>query len=223
MDPPVCPPVVRANEPAEGGQARKRKREKKVVEGPTPEQAAAWTQCKQWLQRKRRFCNMGRVPGLEFCGVHVNEGQGRAGPTPRHQNPRRIPCPVDPSHTIFESSLKTHVKICNRARIQRELELQPFYRKDANTGIGTDGATEDLSDERLLEAIERLYQTWVGDIELRFTQPPECAGLLEEANKSGMAFGKKRHIQQQVGIQVCILTANRLQLSRPIVCFRRPS
>ncbi|CAB9496382.1 m(4)X modification enzyme TRM13 homolog [Seminavis robusta] len=46
----------------------------------------------------------------------------------------RIPCPLDPTHTIYKDMLARHLKICPKAKLQREIQSQPFYRQDVNTG-----------------------------------------------------------------------------------------
>jgi tRNA:m4X modification enzyme len=47
---------------------------------------------------------------------------------------KRIPCPVDPSHCIFESSLQKHVLVCPAAKHEQDVASQEYYSKDVNRG-----------------------------------------------------------------------------------------
>jgi hypothetical protein len=81
------------------------------------------------MAKKKRFCNLPRIPGLEKCGVHCHGGTvGATGAA-------RVPCTVDPSHTVFAHQLVAHAKVCNATRLARALEAQPYFRMGANSGI----------------------------------------------------------------------------------------
>jgi len=56
---------------------------------------------------------------------------------------RRIPCPIDPSHEIYESRLAKHIKICPAARRKVNDASLPYYRDSVNCG----GFGSLLSDE----------------------------------------------------------------------------
>ncbi|KAK9845821.1 hypothetical protein WJX81_003282 [Elliptochloris bilobata] len=49
---------------------------------------------------------------------------------------KRIPCPLDPQHTVVESELALHIKRCPAHRKQEEAEAKAYYRKACNTGSG---------------------------------------------------------------------------------------
>jgi len=80
---------------------------------------AGWDRCLHFLPRKQRYCNMARTPGQQFCGVHLAESS----------KGERIPCPVDPSHTVWSGLLAAHLKVCNTATANKMLESMPFYQK----------------------------------------------------------------------------------------------
>ncbi|CAM9342013.1 unnamed protein product, partial [Chrysoparadoxa australica] len=46
-----------------------------------------------------RYCNHARFNGSQFCGTHFMEGE------------ERIPCPLDPNHTIKKTNLESHVLV----------------------------------------------------------------------------------------------------------------
>merc|ERR1719410_490294 len=58
---------------------------------------------------------------------------------------RRIPCPIDPSHSIYESNLKRHVKICPRAKELKKERNSPFYSFNVNRG--GHGTTNEISNQ----------------------------------------------------------------------------
>ena len=94
---------------------------------------AEHTQCQFFLERKNRFCNQAKVGDSLFCGVHGE------------QTRKRIPCPVDPSHTIYEDKAAQHVLICNAAKEQRALEAESWFCLNCNSGSSAEA--EDLSSD----------------------------------------------------------------------------
>ncbi|XP_049544579.1 tRNA:m(4)X modification enzyme TRM13 homolog [Anopheles darlingi] len=76
--------------------------------------------CKYYVQRKKRLCKMTVGPGREYCGEHEP-----AAATTEHPHPAdgfteiagpptgRIPCPLDPKHSVAAVRLEKHLKICN--------------------------------------------------------------------------------------------------------------
>jgi len=47
---------------------------------------------------------------------------------------RRVPCPIDPSHFIFEGSIAKHVLVCPAVKQKQEAENKEYYRKGINLG-----------------------------------------------------------------------------------------
>ncbi|XP_058790637.1 tRNA:m(4)X modification enzyme TRM13 homolog [Phymastichus coffea] len=71
--------------------------------------------CQFFLNRKNRFCRMTVKKDTRFCGEHLSSLEF---------NQRRIPCPLDSSHTCFQSKLQKHLKVCNAKNKQ---DMQPLY------------------------------------------------------------------------------------------------
>jgi hypothetical protein len=90
-----------------------------------------WAQCMFWIAHKQRYCGMARVAGTQHCGVHVNDGT--LGASVRGKG-ERIPCPIDPTHSIYKNQLESHLKVCNRKRGREEMEAQLYFSKDINSG-----------------------------------------------------------------------------------------
>ncbi|KAL9190192.1 hypothetical protein ACHAXT_007403 [Thalassiosira profunda] len=78
--------------------------------------------------------------------------QPEVKPSNRSQKERgkRVPCPVDPSHFIFESAIEKHVLVCPAAVQKREVEGKAYYSEGINLGgfgeLGTVGADDDMCD-----------------------------------------------------------------------------
>jgi tRNA:m4X modification enzyme len=60
--------------------------------------------------------------------------QQRPEATATKRRRRRVPCPVDSTHTVLEDQVEKHVKVCPKTKelqLQRE---QSFFREDCNSG-----------------------------------------------------------------------------------------
>ncbi|RLN20051.1 hypothetical protein C2845_PM02G42510 [Panicum miliaceum] len=82
--------------------------------------------CHFWLPSKRRHCANSFLPSSQYCGNHLPESASGAG--------RRVPCPVDPSHTVLEENLEAHVGKCPLKKQVAALAAQPYYSKGINSG-----------------------------------------------------------------------------------------
>ena len=88
--------------------------------------------CRFVLPRKNRRCGLLAAPGGGgFCGNHQPPGDGGGTGAPL-----RVPCPVDPSHTVLASKLAQHVKKCPKATEAHRLQQQSFFRADCNRPAG---------------------------------------------------------------------------------------
>ncbi|BBN11105.1 hypothetical protein Mp_5g09090 [Marchantia polymorpha subsp. ruderalis] len=76
-----------------------------------------------WLPSKRRFCGSSALATSPFCGNH----DPAAGE-------KRVPCPVDPSHTVLHNDVAAHVKRCQATKHMKFSEEQPYYCKGINAG-----------------------------------------------------------------------------------------
>ena len=47
---------------------------------------------------------------------------------------KRIPCPIDPSHMIFESAISKHVLICPAVKLKQEVTSKEYYSEGINLG-----------------------------------------------------------------------------------------
>ena len=130
---------------------------------------ATWTQCVFYLTKKRRLCNLERCPNSRYCGTHrpTTEEPSRrvlskvrsesSGPS---KSVERIPCPIDPSHSIYRHNLHKHSEICNIKTRDDELSKYPYYCKDCNSGAEAPGdadPAEAADVDCLLRKVEHCY------------------------------------------------------------------
>ncbi|EDV90697.1 GH14041 [Drosophila grimshawi] len=127
--------------------------------------------CAHWVQRKKRYCKM--TPNKEslFCGAHQQPGEKSPEDDPQTE---RIPCPLDPKHTVFKRKLAKHLSICN-ARDQSS--NFPYLVKDINAGEELEAQLEtelelklhELEDAEfygVIKKVKHLYDTHIaGNIE----------------------------------------------------------
>ncbi|KAL7454652.1 hypothetical protein ACHAWC_006273 [Mediolabrus comicus] len=116
-----------------------------------PQLPADWSRCHAYNDRKRRYCRQMPAPGFNYCGNHLHliEGHEAEGHKKRvcgeesssssnKKNKKdrgaRVPCPIDPSHLIFESALAKHVLVCPAAKQKEETCSREYYRHDTNRG-----------------------------------------------------------------------------------------
>ncbi|CAM9358437.1 unnamed protein product [Discosporangium mesarthrocarpum] len=192
-----------------------RKREKQRA------QQGTWHRCTFYLPKKGRYCAQQRsTASAEFCSTHMVRSLSNS-------KGRRVPCPMDPKHTVFEGQVAAHVKVCNSTRLLEDLQAKPYYCKGINSG--GDGALalpvdhgpnsrpegeacEDavIDETYVLDLIQRVseaHKLHVGELEMETLEPP---GLLESlrgamfspglAGKDATATKKGCHMAQQVSL-----------------------
>ena len=89
----------------------------------------ALVHCKYFVERKKRFCKLAPMPDSEYCGEHQPAGVVT-------KRGRRVPCPYDPSHSVFETDLPGHLPICNsRPRENAYATEDVNLVQDRSTGL----------------------------------------------------------------------------------------
>ena len=105
-----------------------------------------WNGCMLWMQRKNRYCKFPRFKGCLYCTHHAGQagdgtghgaGAGKGGPATANANApkirKRVPCPHDPRHDVYEHRLQQHLKKCPMFVQISAGKAMPYYRKDCNT------------------------------------------------------------------------------------------
>jgi tRNA:m4X modification enzyme len=88
--------------------------------------------CNYYLAHKRRFCKTAKRPNFLFCHTH----QAELHPETCEETMKRVPCPVNPNHSIYERDLKRHVRICPDRR--HDVSVLPYFEENCHAlrGLG---------------------------------------------------------------------------------------
>eukprot|EP00076_Gallus_gallus_P048733 XP_422313.3 tRNA:m(4)X modification enzyme TRM13 homolog [Gallus gallus] len=167
--------------------------------------------CAFFVQRKRRFCKMVPALGRRFCGEH--------GQQEKENDRKRIPCPLDQKHTVYEDQLQKHLKKCN----SRAKPKPVYFVQDINAGvkdvaeIPTDQVTlSSLSKEELENLIIKLKKASNG-LELDLKEQVLSHQALQEAlNDPKNGDSAFKHLKQQASI---LGNMEKLHLLGPGRCF----
>ncbi|CAE8591974.1 unnamed protein product [Polarella glacialis] len=106
--------------------------------------------CAFFIVRKEKRCRLAAVPGHDRCRTHLEGGQ---------RSFERVPCPLDPRHSVNRWQLDKHLKICTALRDANFVSLQPFFKAGANAGQQT------LPPPSLKQAAVFDRQSWLPRIE----------------------------------------------------------
>ncbi|XP_071984109.1 tRNA:m(4)X modification enzyme TRM13 homolog isoform X2 [Engystomops pustulosus] len=200
---PTCAPHILYNMMGE-------ERPPGIAAGPLP------GRCSYFVQRKKRYCKMIVAEGKKFCGEHAENGE--------EQNSRiRIPCPLDPKHTVYEDQLQKHLKKCN----SREKPQPVFYVLNVNSGAAiVDGSQEQvslgsLSKEELKKLTDTLVQVTDG-LDPPLPDKKLCHPALHEAlNDPANGDSASKHLKQQVDGKQRKSTFERLHIDIQHLCLDR--
>uniref|UniRef100_A0A672UDH8 tRNA:m(4)X modification enzyme TRM13 n=2 Tax=Strigops habroptila TaxID=2489341 RepID=A0A672UDH8_STRHB len=151
------------------------------------------------------------APGRRFCGEHgqQEEENGR----------KRIPCPLDPKHTVYEDQLQKHLKKCN----SREKPKPVYFVQDINAGLKDVAEIPEkqvplssLSKEELENLITKLKKASNG-LEFHLKEQILSHQALQEAlNDPKNGESAFKHLKQQASI---LGNMEKLHLLGPGRCF----
>ena len=152
--------------------------------------------CAFFLTRKRRNCKMRVKRGALYCAEHLTAAAtGDSIGYNANGEEKRIPCPLDPAHTVYESRLKSHLKKCNAS----VSEIVPsYFVKDLN--ILTDIVKEDENARRpsiseLVDRIEAAAEALKQKEEAEILT--ERLGRREQEREEAISETEKHRIQQK--------------------------
>ena len=173
-----------------GKQKLKRMRE----EPERPDQVAGV--CHYWVKHKRRYCKLGVcVNDNKFCVNHSVADDPNNG--------KRVPCPLDPSHSVYEGNMKKHLYRCNKAKLKQRQEALPFFSQNLNTAAVdetkqpvlklTDFSQDELNS--LVARIEEVVKLFLEQSKVNIVELNEA--LLPPARKFTSDKQEKHHKQQE--------------------------
>ena len=153
--------------------------------------------CQLWLPKKKRFCHFPpHREDAEFCSHHVPND----APDAKRQ---RVPCPIDPKHTVYANDLEKHVKKCPALRYVADDKA--YFQKDINVdadiveGTSKCGQLQGLSAiqfKRLVTVVEALYEKHIeGTISTEVLCPDWGIQFYEDEDVE-----KAKHVSQQSSI-----------------------
>ncbi|XP_036046390.1 tRNA:m(4)X modification enzyme TRM13 homolog isoform X4 [Onychomys torridus] len=187
-----------------------------VMEAPAPTSHATGFptegRCSYFVEKKKRFCRMVVAAGKRFCGEH-------AGAAEEENARKRILCPLDPKHTVYEDQLAKHLKKCN----SREKPKPDFFTQDINAGLKEEMEIPEqlvpfssLSEEQLENLIKKLRKASEGlnsTLEDHIMSHPALHDALNDPKNGDCAV---KHLKQQASI---LGNIEKLKLLGPRRCF----
>ncbi|XP_073499150.1 tRNA:m(4)X modification enzyme TRM13 homolog isoform X4 [Phyllobates terribilis] len=172
--------------------------------------------CGHYVQRKKRYCKMTPGEGKKYCGEHAENGEEQSSRI-------RIPCPLDPKHTVCKDQLQKHLKKCN----SREKPQPVFYVHNVNSGAVTlETSHEQMSLSSLSkEDLKKLTDTLVrvtNDLDPPLPDKKLCHPALHEAlNDPANGDSASKHLKQQVDGKQRKSTFERLHIDIQHLCLDR--
>ncbi|XP_011366718.1 tRNA:m(4)X modification enzyme TRM13 homolog isoform X2 [Pteropus vampyrus] len=163
---------------------------------PTPHATGfpAEGRCGYYVEKKKRFCRMVVAAGKRFCGEH-------AGAAEEENTRKRILCPLDPKHTVYEDQLAKHLKKCN----SREKPKPDFFIQDINAGLTDETEVPEqfvpissLSEEQLENLIKKLRKASEGLSSTLKDQIMSHPALHDALNDPKNGDSATKHLKQQV-------------------------
>ncbi|KAL1505529.1 hypothetical protein ABEB36_005073 [Hypothenemus hampei] len=153
--------------------------------------------CKYFVKRKKRYCKMLVKSGEEYCGEHqMSSSLTKA----------RIPCPLDPKHTVYTNKLQSHLRICNA----RVTTVPSYIEKNINVGQMEYSSASDmlspyqilstLPKNKVLEVITKINNIYQNNVHIseKFLSFP----VVEQELECHSEYGNKtrKHLKQTSAI-----------------------
>ncbi|KAI8640890.1 methyltransferase TRM13-domain-containing protein [Parasitella parasitica] len=149
------------------------KRSKKIEQlVPIPPVPSRPQQCHFFMPRKRRYCGLRTGKDMKYCGEHsvgIPDCEGK---------PKRIPCPYDPSHSIFEKDLEKHMKSkCNA----RPKELPACHSLNVNCTLPL--SSEELEFQKNIYSHQNMFvQPWLARVQLQALSTEDLDSLVDKVS-----------------------------------------
>ncbi|KAG0241322.1 tRNA:m(4)X modification enzyme TRM13 [Actinomortierella wolfii] len=216
-----------ANQPIQSGR-RSKKQKVQVEVPPVPNKPG---QCHFYVKGKGRYCKLRAKLTNKYCGEHSmlegNDGKEAVSeanstqPTETAASDntkevrKRVPCPLDPTHTVWEDDLKSHTARCNarpRGSVAYVQDINLTLPEPTESILAQDMLTKLTSSELLdlVTKVEALYDKYVPPIRTMILDHP----AMDERKKT---IQNIKHAQQQGSL---LGHMDRLGLlSDPRACF----
>lgn len=154
----------------------------------------SWKGCQQWLAMKNRYCKFPPLPMLRFCGHHnicttsstVSHSAAQLSKSSVEGRLERVPCPLDPTHSVYKHRLAKHLKRCPKLKQNKISQAKSYYKKGVNKNLhdqsnSSIAPNSDVGIIKLKEGwtnnemsffakIRKLYEHYVGEIKDSFCE-----------------------------------------------------
>lgn len=168
--------------------------------------------------KNNKRCGLQVRKGQKYCFAHINLVNGKDSSEPSSVSEvesvitrtnkkgeviKRVRCTVDPSHTVWENHLSKHVKICNVAKMKKEIEEKkktcPWFRINYNVNDTKEEDGKVSNNDINYEKWKNLIQKWTSKHDILF---PDELPLNNIEFKDGLEerfaeLSNQKHIRQQ--------------------------
>ncbi|XP_076649306.1 tRNA:m(4)X modification enzyme TRM13 homolog [Halictus rubicundus] len=171
--------------------------------------------CMYFVKRKKRYCRMTVRKGNQYCGEHQESSLDAS--VDGDDGAKRVKCPLDPSHTCYESRLSKHLKVCNAKRL---IDSQPSF---IVKGINVDGTYETPQHVPLSELNQLVVDTVVDKVKAAYEKLPcfpeevlQHQILQSKINDESCGKAVKKHLSQNASL---LSHLERADLMKDSTCF----
>ncbi|XP_076760004.1 tRNA:m(4)X modification enzyme TRM13 homolog [Xylocopa sonorina] len=172
--------------------------------------------CMYFVKRKNRYCRMTVRKGNRYCGEHQGISIEPIRPGKESES-RRIKCPLDSSHTCYESKLSKHIKVCNAKRL---VDAQPSF---IVKGINRNTESKIPQHVPLSELNELVINAVIDKVKIAYGRLPKFSEVILEHGVlrdklNNVTCGKtvKKHLLQNASLLSHLERAN---LVKEDTCF----
>lgn len=169
--------------------------------------------CQYVNPKNHRKCGLQVRKGMKYCFAHISIMEHDANAeskifriNKKGEKVGRIPCPLDPRHTIWADKLRSHLGKCNAVRKKREIKYKQdncaWFDEDINVKGEKLGGDMKLRDERIdYDDFKQFIDHSLIKYHEYFNNKPELK-LDQKKYKEGLEerFGElenKKHLTQQ--------------------------
>ncbi|KAJ3373655.1 hypothetical protein GGF31_000499 [Allomyces arbusculus] len=188
---------------------KRRKTKEPPAIPPVPDKP---NQCHFLVKRKWRYCSLAARKGKKYCGEHAHLDESESKP-----DDPRVPCPLDPNHTVQQSRVEEHLTKCNSRVVPAPYRVVDFNLVHAPFTNAVTPLQARSRDEiaALIAKVREAYATMLaehGPIELVELDHP----ALDEKKK---VKGTWKHVRQQASLVAHLERIGALETDRAFVEF----
>ncbi|XP_060810999.1 tRNA:m(4)X modification enzyme TRM13 homolog [Bombus pascuorum] len=173
--------------------------------------------CMYFVKRKKRYCRMIVKEGKKYCGEHQPVSLEFNYSDKEGSENKRIKCPLDPTHTCYESKLTKHLKVCNAKRL---IDAQPSF---IVKGINANETYEAPQHIPLSELNDLIINTVIDKVKTVHEKLPQFHEMVlehpilkDKINNNSCGKNIKKHLLQNSSL---LSHLERVNLIKDNTCF----